>query len=164
MNVQTMLVLGALTLIGAITLLVNRNMFDTSERVTESNVIISALSLGEATISSAMNYRYDESVTATTLAQFTVSTGLGPESGEVFPNFDDVDDFNRLNNKVTMGGIDFQLIGSVYYVDDDDLSTKLTTTSYNKRMMIQVKSAYLYRLPDSAVTLSYVATYQKLFK
>lgn len=164
MNIQTLLVLGALMLIGAITVFVNRNMFDTSERVTEANIMLTATGLGEAELNKAISYRFDEVQNASTPTQLTTPSTLGADQNERYPLFDDFDDYNNLDVSITSNGTKYQILGRVFYVTKNNLTTQQTAATNFKRLILKVKSNYLYRLPDSSITLTYVSSYQRMFK
>lgn len=164
MNTQTMLVLGALAIIGTVSLMVNRTLLDTSAKVTESNVSMTALGIAEALISEAMLRRYDENPNATTLALFCPAVSLGPEAGENYPDFDDVDDYKNLLRTTTINGTVYTIRADVNYVSDTDLKTIQSNPTYSKLLTLKVSSTYLRAIPDSAVTLNYLAPYVRLFQ
>ena len=64
------------------------------------------------------------------------------ESGEVYPNFDDVDDFNNYTRSDTIPkmGI-FNISVSVSYMNDNFVET--TSKTYNKNVTVQVTSPSL---------------------
>ncbi|MCX7835887.1 MAG: hypothetical protein N2450_07440 [bacterium] len=164
MNTQTMLVLGALALIGTITLMVNNTLLETTSKVTEANVTLTALSLAEGMISEVMLRRYDENPNATSTSQFVANASLGPDAGESYPDYDDVDDYRNLTRSTIINGVNFSITVNVNYVSDTDLSTIQTSQTYNKLVTVRVQSIYLRSLANNTLTLSYIASYVRLFQ
>ncbi|MFQ5847804.1 MAG: hypothetical protein ACE5IQ_09090 [Candidatus Methylomirabilales bacterium] len=99
-----------------------------------------ANSLGSALLEEMRSKRWDENGGA-------ASTTLGPESGETRATYDDVDDFNGLNDSPPQDPLGNNLTGaagyrqqvSVCYVATTDLETCLGAgTSNNKRITVTV--------------------------
>jgi hypothetical protein len=64
---------------------------------------------------------------------------LGPESGEVYPDFDDIDDFNNLTTTVYIAGVDTMRIHStVAYVSPSNPDLLLTTRTWHKKLTVYV--------------------------
>ncbi len=165
MNVQSMLVLGSLILIGVIGLNVNSALQNTTNKVVESSAIIEALNLGERILTECRNKRFDNDSLADTTSEFTAVASLGAETGEAYSTgtFDDVDDYNNLNITQTVGGIPYRVTMQVFYVSPTELTTPLTARSYTKRINLKVKSTYMSSLTDSSLVFNFIATFQNLF-
>jgi hypothetical protein len=164
MNIQTMLVLGALMIIGGITLVVNRTLSDTSDRVTEGSVTLSALNLAEKYVNDARERRFDEATVISATTSLTSVGSLGPDAGEsTIAAYDDIDDFNNLNRVDSLDGNAYRVQMSVFYCSPANYDAVSATQTYTKHLIVRVKSPFLSQLPDSCVRLDYLATHQVIF-
>ncbi|MDD5765650.1 MAG: hypothetical protein PHW79_05325, partial [Candidatus Marinimicrobia bacterium] len=81
---------------------------------------------------------------------------LGAESGEVYPDFDDIDDFNGLTMSDTaVNGIQFEITSTVGYVSEDDPVNFQSDQTYLKRLNVTVSSEFI----PEPVTISRVFSY-----
>jgi hypothetical protein len=114
---QMMLTLGALVLLSTLTLSVNRALLASNDDMRQSARELQAVSLAQNMIEEALALGFDERTTAPSVFTAPDSTSLGPESGETYGAFDDVDDFNGFERTVTAGGEDYVIRVRVGYVD-----------------------------------------------
>lgn len=86
---------------------------------------------------------------------FTAPSSLGPESGEVYPNFNDFDDYHGLNLTRATGFGNYQVTATVFYVNPNNPETNIGARSINKRLMVTVTHPML----QSPISLTYIKTY-----
>ncbi len=154
---ELLLVLGALVIFGRFSLIVNNSLLESSTRVLESEFEITAVSLLQEIIYEAGLQAFDEAsvntIPASVPGDFTSPGGLGSESGEAYPNFNDIDDFNGISiTGTTIAGMDYTIATDVGYVTPLDLVNYSSTRTTMKRLNLTLSSVYL--LND--INLSYV--------
>jgi hypothetical protein len=86
---------------------------------------------------------------------FTAPADLGPEVGEVYPNFNDFDDFHGLSLTRTTGLTDYDISVQVFYVDPATPTMPSAVRTIMKRMVVEIGSD----LMPNTVTLSYNRSY-----
>ena len=92
--------------------------------------------------------RFDEDKSATIPSSFVYSDDLGPDSGEQYPFFDDIDDFDGLTyTDISSGAVTYSVAISVKYVNLSTPDVPTTTRTYFKRMVVNVSSEVLTELP-----------------
>jgi len=94
---QMMITLAALVLLTVVILRVNTSFLSTNTIVQQTKYGVMAVSLGTSIIEEASDKAFDKITKGCLNNQYqliTEAASLGPESGEVYPNFDDFDDFN----------------------------------------------------------------------
>jgi len=145
---QMMLSIGAVVLLGATVIAVNRSSLQNGTILQQTQIGIYGVSLASSIIEEAAGKAFDantvdDAVTSTS----SLSTTLGPETGETTPansttQFDDFDDYNYLwahPMKVGATGVDtFTVKAKVYYVSDANPEVKVTGPTWFKRMDVQV--------------------------
>ena len=157
---ELLLVLGALSIFGWYSLTVNRSLLENSTRVMESEFEITAISLLQEVISEVGLKAFDEasvaSIPASVPNDFTASTSLGSETGETYPNFDDIDDYDAWTiNDTSTAEMTYTITGEVGYVTAADLVTLSSTRNTMKRLNLTLTSDYL----TNDINLSYVYSY-----
>jgi hypothetical protein len=139
-NAEVILTIGSLVLLTLFSLSLNTSIVQDNVQMYQSAQVSEALVLAQRFVEAAETAQFDEDKTATIPSSF--STTLGPESGETFPNFDDVDDYNGLLITQNWGGsISFTVRIQIYYVTETSPFTKTTSKTYKKYMEVQVTSA-----------------------
>ena len=157
---ELLLVLGALVIFGRFSLIVNNSLLESSTRVLESEFEITAVSLLQEIIYEAGLQAFDEAsvstIPASVPAGFTAAGALGSETGESYPNFDDVDDYNGITiTDSTIAGMVYTISAEVGYVSASDLVTITSTLSTLKRLNLTLSSVYL----PNDINLSYVYSF-----
>jgi len=86
---------------------------------------------------------------------FTAPDSLGADSGEVYPNFNDFDDYNGLNITRATGYGTYTITAVVFYVQAGSPTVNANAKTSHKRLQVTVNH------PDmrGPVTLSYVKSY-----
>jgi hypothetical protein len=74
---------------------------------------------------------------------------------EIYPNYDDIDDFNNYADTVSTTRGDFIVNIDVYYVEEATPEVEAINKTYYKRMTVEVSNALL----ESPLALSYIFGY-----
>ena len=142
MNAQTLLISGALFLLSLISLSVNRAVLQRQETSTEGEAVIVATSLAQSMVEEISMKKFDQRVVLTPASvpdSLTLTSQLGADSGEVFPNFNDVDDFNGYSRTVATPVLgDFTLKSRVWYTTSTLLGDSTSTRTFMKAVKIVV--------------------------
>jgi len=149
---QTMLAMGAMMLLSFLVLRFNSIHLTSAQASYNSKFGIVATSLANSLIEEAKDKAYDAvaldtTKTISTAADF--STTLGKETGEVYPDFDDFDDYNNLlyidslslKNPQTGAATKFEIRSIVEYVTDTAPDVKSASKQYHKKITVSVFSS-----------------------
>ncbi|MFQ5864306.1 MAG: hypothetical protein ACE5IW_03660 [bacterium] len=158
---ELLLTIGAIVIFSLMSLSINRLAVRNSVAITDQQIEFFGVSLAQRFIEEAKVKAFDENTIvgnpAIMPSGFT-SVPMGPGVGEVYPNFDDVDDFNGFTTteSTNMGNMDVSI--SVDYVSDANLDSVINPTkSFYKKMTVTVQSDYL----NHSITAEYVFAFQK---
>jgi len=157
---QSMLVLGAFVLLTTLALSVHRAILQNQDAADEAQYGIPAMALAQSIIEEASAKAFDEEVTGTPPPNlpdgFTQPSELGPEAGESYPNFDDVDDYDGLSvQDTTSVGATYTITASAYYVEVSAPDSAVSYPTFFKRLDVTVSSPFLSR----PITLSHLFSY-----
>lgn len=166
---ELLLVVLSSVLFSLLILNVNLTSQRNHDALRESEIAHMATSMAQRIIEEAKSKKFDANVGAYDPSTFPDNftgpgTGLGYNSGVdgVYPNINDVDDFNGeagvgtgLSVTVTVHGMDFQVLATVDYVTHTNLEQEEFSKTFFKMVTVTVNSAYL---PHS-VTLKQVISY-----
>jgi hypothetical protein len=145
MSIQSFLAIGAMALLALVSLQFNTNVLENSSTEIEDKVYLTAFSLADDLIEEIKEKAFDEKTIdfqAIAVNQLTPPNSLTFETGESWPNFDDIDDYNDYKKPVSLPHAEgYELNCKVNYVDSD--GNDLTTQSFYKKVTIIVKSKYL---------------------
>jgi hypothetical protein len=157
-NVQSMLALGALIVLSLISFNFNSAVLSSSTVNVENKVALTAISLGDDVLEEIKGKSFDETTTkfpTTNPASLTPAGNLGPDSGEVYPNFNDVDDFNGYTETVSAPHAEnYNVSCIVQYVDSSNVDNVSATQTFYKKATVTVTSPYM----NYDVVLSFVYT------
>ena len=140
---QMLLTIGAMILLSAIVLRVNNNFLTTNDVMMDSKFGVLAVSLAQSIIEEANNKAFDEHTDGNPIHDVSLLTSpdsLGEDS-EVYPNFNDFDDFNGYTRHVTnLPSADFDISCKVNYINatTPDLVSNIKT--WNKKITVTVTS------------------------
>jgi len=141
---QMMITIAALMLLSIVILRVNSGNLITAEVLIESKLDILAVSLLNSTIEEATSKSFDEYTTdkpAELLANLATTANLRAEAGEVYPNYDDMDDFNGLILTDSISGADvYTIICKVAYVDTTNPENISIGATWHKKVTVKVTS------------------------
>lgn len=149
---QMMLTLGAVILLSFLILRFNGTTMTAQEMTIDSKMGILAISVANSYIDVAKRLAYDEVVLDTTKPNILLSdltSTLGPELGESYPNFDDFDDYNLngvvivdtttlINPSKSLKATPFYITSTVYYINTANPDIPSMVKTWNKRMDVKV--------------------------
>lgn len=144
---QSLLSLGAMTLVALIILQVNTGFVMTSSRLLDNKLSILAISLASSIIEEASGKAFDaKTVTdaVSTTSDLTSVSSLGHSYTESYPNFNDFDDYNGL--KITSSALssaEFQIKSKVSYVNSNDPDKASSVPTWHKKISVYVTSKSL---------------------
>ncbi len=156
---QMLLTLGAIILLSVLTLRLNNNNLQTEKVLLNTKFGVLATSLATSTIEEANSKAFDvatEDTMVTSTSQLTSPSGLGPKSGETYPNFNDFDDFDgfvRIDS--TMPSAVFKIEATVAYVNPSNPDSTVSTQTWHKKITVSVSSP----LMKDTVRLSSIFSY-----
>ena len=158
---QMMLAAGGLILLGTIFLSVNRTFGNSSSVLISTKLDVLAVSLAASIIEDATSKAFDANTVENAiddLDSLSQTSALGPKPGvEVYPNFNDFDDYNGLSivDSTTIEGMIFNVNCDVKYVNENDAELVSTTPTWHKRITVRVSSDAMI----DTVTISTVNSY-----
>ncbi|NOZ61468.1 MAG: hypothetical protein GXO74_07280 [Calditrichaeota bacterium] len=160
---QNFLLIGAFVILGILILSINSTIFVTNKAITENEVHITGIGLGQALIEEITSRSFDENTTGSkrvaSPSQLTGVDNLSKETGE--PPFDDVDDYNNFSKKVDTPRIEGYVINvKVGYANPLTQRNFISTKTYLKRIEVTVKNPKYMHNPDSLI-LATVVSYFK---
>lgn len=158
-NIQSILTIGSLALLGIISLNFNNNALENTTAEIENKVYLTAFSLADDLIEEIKLKSFDEktidfpSVNRTTLTQ---GSNFGPD-GEAYPFYDDVDDYDGYNSVANAPHAEsYNIHCDVNYVSETDPTSPSNTQTFHKRVDVTVTSPYLRH----SINLNFVFTHK----
>lgn len=168
---QTMLTIGSMILLTFLILRFNSIQLTTAETAYNAKFGIIAISLANSLIEEAKDKVFDEAVLDTTKTIYYAtdfSSVLRSETGEVYPNFDDFDDYNgpdgegffyldtlSLRNPQTGVYTRFEIRSNVEYVSDTNPNVKSSINTYHKKLNVSVFSDAMIDTVKISTVFSY---------
>lgn len=143
---QMMITIAALMLLSIVILRVNTGNLNTNGVLIDSKIQILATSLANSLIEEAFSKEFDENtlvLPAELLTNLTPAESLNPEDEkyDTAPYFDDMDDFNKLEIKKTINGVDeYKIFCTVEYVNPLNPNTAVSYRTWNKKITVTVTS------------------------
>lgn len=141
-GINSMLSIGAILLLSLVSLRFNSSILENNTVEIENKVYLTAFSLADDLIEEIKEKAFDERTVdfqAIDLDQLTLPLG---REGEVWPLFDDMDDYDGYQKVVDLPHAEgYNITCRVSYVDSD--GKELLTQSYYKKVNIIVSSDYL---------------------
>ena len=155
-NIQSYLTIGGLLLFSLTSLRFNSAILDTSTADIQNKVYLTAFSLADDMIEEIKVKGFDETTLPfPTSNPASLTQVLGPETGEVYPDFDDVDDFNGYTRNVDEPHAEGYVVSCVVqYVKGNDPDEVSSTQTFYKKATVTVSSPYM----DHDVSLSFIFT------
>jgi len=143
MGYHIMYVIGASVIFFSSVLTLNRAVLGNFHTITESSMILTSTSIGQEIIEEAQGKLYDEVLSDSESFYdipvcFTADDSLGPEGGEYYPLFDDIDDYNGLTRLVSTPSGACSVAVKVGYVDSLNINQWVTGKGFYKRMEVSV--------------------------
>jgi len=144
---ESLISIGALIVFSLVSLNFNSTILQTTTVEVENKVYLTAFSLADDLIEEIRQKAFDAATVdfpTTNTASLTSAYSLGHNSSEIYPNYNDVDDFNGFNKTVSAPHAEnYTITCEVYYVDGDNPDNKVMTQTFDKKVVVTVSSPYL---------------------
>ena len=153
-------VVAAMTLLSQITIIVSQFMGSTIETNLQSEATITATGLAQSLLREVTMKEFDENTLTDPVDMandLTLKTDFGPDAGEAYPSFDDIDDYHeyaRIETTARLG--DYRVRAEVWYVRDNKLNEEAALRTFHKKVTVTVDQNTSVAYP---VTLSKVISY-----
>ncbi len=161
MNIgETLLVFGAFVIFTLAALYINDAKFDNENSLLETEFKITAIGIAQSFVEEAQSRYYDEKLTDPAFSgvlplDFSSPDSLGSEPGEVYPNFDDVDDYNNYSQAVNTPRADYSVGITVSYADTLNYIPGYNQKSFYKILTVAVTSVFF----QDSVKCNYLFSY-----
>lgn len=157
---QLLLTLGAMFILALVVVRVNNTFLTTNDVMLNTKFGVLAVSLCTSVIEEACGKKFDNNTDTTSIDDVNLLTPpsvLGPESGEVYPNYNDFDDFDGYTRvDSTMPSAIFNILCRVCYVEPSGSSIiEVTHKTWFKKIEITVTSPFWKKTdgtPEMVVT------------
>lgn len=141
---QTLLTLGAMVLLSLLILRARNSFLSSSTVMMNSKFSVLATSLAQSQIEEIKKMAFDESTVTgpvSDISDLTDPNKLGYESGESYPNFNDVDDFNGYTKTdSTLPSAIFKLSCEVHYINPNNPDVVSNSKTWSKNITVNVTS------------------------
>ncbi len=141
---QSLLTIGAMLLLSVTVLRVNNNILGTNSILMDSKFGVLAISLGTSIIEEANKKAFDLAGSDSSIASIDLLTApgaMGPAFGEVYPDFNDFDDFNGFKDTITnLPSAEFRISCKVYYVEPENPDVKVNFRTWHKKIDVAITS------------------------
>ena len=158
-GIQSFITIGAISFLTLTSLSFNSALLESTTVEVENKVYLTAFSLADDMIEEIKEKNYDEKTLVfptTNRTNLTQPNSLGIES-EVYPYFDDIDDYNNYSRHIEAPYVEtYDINCDVYYVQENDSNIESTVQTFHKRVDITVTSPYM----RNDVTLSFIFTHK----
>lgn len=157
---ELLLLLGAITVFGTAALNVKRFTVDQNEAMLQRQFEIYAVALAQSFIEEAKVKKFDANATdpsSPDLNDFTNPPALGPEMGENYANFNDVDDYDGFSKIDSTSLGEFSVALQTGYVQEANPGVVVNTRTFYKKMTVTVTHGFL----KAPVTLTYIFGYKE---
>jgi hypothetical protein len=161
---ELFLVLASVVLLTLLMTQINSNTVEGREALQQLELEHTAAAIAQQFIEEAKSKNFDAWVGIVD-PPFTPYDTLGPGVGEVYPNFNDVDDYDGFNRTIYVNGtsfdpnstdgIPFNVSILVQYVDADNPESVVSAETFLKLMTVTVSSNYI----PSAIIVKHVFSY-----
>lgn len=141
---QMMIGIFALGLVSFTILNFNKGSISTQDALIYNKEFILATTIAQSMLDEINGKAYDEVIVNGTsiLSSSNFSSSLQADPAEVYPNFDDIDDYNNFTKRDSIPGMGtFNIKVEVNYMSDDFIPT--TARTYNKNVIVKITSPTL---------------------
>jgi len=162
-SVQSMLAIAGMVILALISLRFNSTVLSTSNSQTENKVYLTAFSIADNLIEEIKGKSFDQTTIqfpTTNPLTLTPPSQLGPDfsgtdSAEVYPNYNDVDDYNGYKDTLTAPYFETYFRSCiVQYVNGSNPDDSSGTQTFYKRVIVTVSSPFL----DHSISISSIFT------
>lgn len=159
-GIQSFLAIGAISFLTLTSLSFNSALLESTTVEVENKVYLTAFSLADDMIEEIKLKAYDEKTLVfptTNRANLTPGLSLGKDSSEVYPYFDDIDDYNNYTKHIVAPHAEsYDISCSVRYVQETNSNQNSTNQTFHKRVDITVSSPFFRQ----NVNLSFIFTHK----
>lgn len=153
---QMLITMAALMLLSLVVLRVNNGFLSTNTVMMESKFGVLGVSLATSMIEEANGKAFDQNTDSNTVTSTSLLSSLGPESGEVYPNFNDFDDFNGLvKTDSTLPSAVFKIACEVNYINPATPEVASGSKTWHKKITVTVTSESM----EDTVKMSTIYSY-----
>jgi hypothetical protein len=156
---QLLILIGAIVLFTILSLNTYESVFNSSEITLNSEYILTALEVAEDITNQISEKSWDEATISTFVQDslfFTSPAAFGPDAGEVYPYFDDIDDFDNYSHVIStprMGDYNSEI--DVDYVTPNNPDVPVSFQTHIKRIKVEIS----WNSENKSVTLYYYSCY-----
>lgn len=155
---QSLLSVGALILFSLVSLNFNSAVLSNTTIEVENKVYLTAFSLADDLIEEVKQKAFDAATVdfpTTDPSTLTEAENLGNGWWEIYPDYNDIDDFNGFIKSVSAPHAEnYKITCAVHYVDEDNPDNIVSTQTFYKKVIVTVDSPYL----RSPIKLSHIFT------
>jgi len=159
-NSQSILSLGALLFLSLVSLRFNSSVLENSTIETENKVYLTAFSLADDLIEEIKQKAFDAATVkfpTTDPSDLTSAYSLGHGWWEIYPNYNDIDDYNGYIRSVSAPHAEnYSVTCQVWYVSPTNPNNKIMIQTFYKKVQVTVTSPYL----RNSVILSFIFTHK----
>ena len=156
---QSLITIAAMMLLSVLVLRINSTILNTDRVVQDSKFGLLATSMATSMIEEATNKAFDENTVSNnvnSIGQLTAPYKLEPESDEVYPNYNDVDDYNGYSRiDSSMPSAVFKISCSVAYVSSTSPNVISNLATWDKKVTVTISSISM----QDTVTMSSIFSY-----
>ena len=155
-NIQSFLAMGAMMILAILSLNFNSTVLQTSTSDFENKVYLTAFSLAQNLLEEIKEKSFDRATVqfpTSNPESLTPADSLGPEAGEVYPYFNDIDDFNNFKDTTAAPYFETYYISCVIqYVNGNSPDEVSDTQTFYKKATVTVSSPFAhYSISLSAI-------------
>jgi len=158
-KVQYILIAGVMFLVSQMSLTVNSRILQAKGLSTENESILAATSCAQSFLREVVAKKFDEGAIGkkvTSVDTLTALMSLGPDLGETYATFDDVDDFNGYTRTVSNDRLgNFSMSVAVNYTSKSPLGSTSSVRTFMKGVTVTVSSPYLPKALEMKTVVSY---------
>jgi hypothetical protein len=155
---QSFLSIGALLLFSLVSLNFNSSVLSNTTIEVENKVYLTAFSLADDLIEEIKQKAFDAATIdfpTTDPSTLTAANDLGHGWWEIYPDYNDIDDYHGFVDMVSTPHAEgYEITCVVQYADGDDPDQVVSTQTFYKKVTVTVDSPYL----RSPIQLSHIFT------
>jgi len=134
---QMMITLAAIVLLSMVILRVTTNFLTTDDVLMESKFGVLGISLATSIMEEATGKAFDEVSDSGSILTLADLSEIGPDAGEVYPFFDDFDDFDGLIKiDSSMPSAIFKIVCKVNFVNTANLDGISLAKTWHKKLQL----------------------------
>ena len=155
---SSFLSIGALLLFALASLRFNTSVLENTTVEVENKVYLTAFSLADDLIEEIKQKAFDAATIefpTSDPSDLTPANSLGHSDIEIYPNYNDIDDFHTYSRTVSAPHAEnYSVSCQVWYVDGNNPDQRVYTQTFYKKVEVTVTSPYM----RNAVKLSFIFT------